>query len=396
MTTAHDNPQPVNDILEATRALAPLIQASINEMEQQRRLAPAVVDALRKLGAFRLAVPQAYGGLELDPLTQVRVVEELSRMDGSVGWCAMISSAGSFAGAFPSPEVAQRVFGHDGFSLAGQVVPVGHAEAVDGGYRVSGRYRLGSGCQHASIMVGGCVVFENGKPRQLANGRPEIRAMMFPPSACTILDTWHTTGLVGTGSHDFVVENVFVPTAETWSFAERPHCAGALYRFPPLFLVTHAGVPLGIARAAIDAVIELAQGKELAPDPHKLFGSRLLREESRVHEIIAVAEGALASARAFTYATLEDLWSTLSQKEKPTPRQRALYRIMMIDVHRVAKEVVSSMYDLAATSAIYRSHPLDRLLRDIVTACQHGVVHPKMYRPAGRLLLGLESGDPLF
>ncbi|MGE0824343.1 MAG: acyl-CoA dehydrogenase family protein [Candidatus Binatia bacterium] len=388
--------QTADSILKATRALEPLIQSSVGAMEAERRLTPHVVDALRTLGAFRLAVPQAYGGLELDPMTQVRVVEELSRMDGSVGWCAMVSSAGSFAAAFLSPEVAQRVCGPTGFSLAGQVVPVGRADLVDGGYRVTGRYRFGSGCQHASVIVGGCVIFENGQPRQLTKGRPEIRVMMFPPEACTILDTWHTTGLAGTGSHDFVVENVFVPFAESWSFAERPQYSGALYRFPPLFLVTHAGVPLGIARAAIDAVIELANRKELMPDPHKLFDSRLLRDESRVHEAVAVAEGSLAAARAFTYATLAELWETLSHNEKPSPRQRALYRIMLIDTHRVGKEVVSAMYDLAATSAIYRSHPLDRLMRDILTACQHGVVHPKMYRPAGRLLLGLESGDPLF
>jgi alkylation response protein AidB-like acyl-CoA dehydrogenase len=220
--------------------------------------------------------------------------------------------------------------------------------------------------------------------------------MIFPPSACRILDTWYTTGLLGTGSHDFEVEDVFVPFAESWSFAERPPYSGTLYRFPPLFLVTHAGVPLGLARAAIDSVIELANRKELAPDPHKLFGSRLLREESRVHEAIAVAEGALAAARSFTYSSLAELWDTLNRKEKLSPQQRALYRIMLIDVHRVAKEVITSMYDLAATSAIYRSHPLDRIMRDILTACQHGVVHPKMYRPAGRLLLGLEAGDPLF
>jgi hypothetical protein len=115
-----------------------------------------------------------------------------------------------------------------------------------------------------------------------------------------------------------------------------------------------------------------------------------------VHEAVAVAEGALAAARSFTYSSLTELWDTLNRKEKLSPRQRALYRIMLIDVHRVAKEVITTMYDLAATSAIYRSHPLDRIMRDILTACQHGVVHPKMYRPAGRLLLGLEAGDPLF
>jgi alkylation response protein AidB-like acyl-CoA dehydrogenase len=365
-------------------------------MESENRLPLPLVIALRELGAFRLAVPRAYGGLELDPMTQVRVVEELSRLDGSVGWCAMVSSAGSFASAFLKPEVAQRLCGFRDFSLAGQVVPVGRAELVDGGYRVTGRYRFGSGCQHASMIVGGCVVFKDGKPHEIAPKRPEIRVMIFPPAEVKILDTWHTTGLLGTGSHDFLVEDLFVPFEESWSFAERPHCSAPLYRFPPLFLVTHAGVPLGMARAAIDAVLSLAHGKELNPDPHKLFGTRLLRDESRVHESIAVAEGALAAARGFVYSNLTELWESLNRGEKLTPRQRALYRIMLIDAHKTAKEVITNMYDLAATSAIYRSHPLDRMMRDIMTANQHGVVHPKMYRPAGRLLLGLDAGDTKF
>jgi indole-3-acetate monooxygenase len=385
-----------NDILAATRALAPLIQESLSAMDAERRLPPRLVDALRELGAFRMAVPRAYGGMELDPMTQIRVVEELSRMDGSVGWCAMISSAGSFASAFLAPAVAQRLCGDINFSLAGQALPVGRAEPVDGGYLVNGRFRFGSGCHHATVMSGTTVVFEGGNPRRLADGRPEIRAMLFQPSACRILDTWHTTGLAGTGSHDYVVENVFVPSEESWSFLDRPQCSGPLYRFAPLFLVTHAGVPLGMARAAIDAVMELATRKELVPDPHKLFGSRLLREDSRAHEAISRAEGALAAARSFAYSTVADVWETLNRNEKLSSRQRAFYRIMLIDAHRIAKEVITNVYDLAATSAIYRSNPLERIMRDIVTACQHGVVHPKMYRPAGRMLLGLEAGDPMF
>src|SRR5205809_984793 len=199
--------QAANDIVTAAQTLAPLIQESRGAMEAERRLPPKVVEALRELGALRMAVPRAYGGLELDPMTQVRVVEELSRQDGSVGWCSMISSAGSFASAFLAPAVARRLCSSTDFSLAGQVVPVGRAELVDGGYRVSGRYRFGSGCQHASILAGGCVVFAEGKPRRLANGQPETRVVVFPPSACRILDTWHTTGLLGTGSHDFLVED---------------------------------------------------------------------------------------------------------------------------------------------------------------------------------------------
>jgi alkylation response protein AidB-like acyl-CoA dehydrogenase len=385
-----------DSIVAEARSLAPLIAESGATMNAERRLPNRLVDALRTLGSFRMAVPRVYGGPELDPITQVRVVEELSRMDGSVGWCAMISTAGSFGSAFLASSVAERLCGNKNFSLAGQVVPNGRAELVEGGYRVSGKYRFGSGCQHASVMVGGCIVFEDGKPRLLESGRPEARVMLFPPSSCTILDTWHTTGLAGTGSHDFVVDDVFVPFDESWSFLERPRCNSPLYRFAPLFLVSHAGVPLGLARAAIDAVIELAQNKPLMPDPHKVFGSRLLRDDSRAHEAIALAEGSLAAARGFAYSLLEELWTAINREEKLSSRQRALYRIMIVQVHRVAKEVIASMYDLAATSAIYRSNPLDRIMRDILTACQHGVVHPKMYRPAGRMLLGLDAGDPMF
>jgi alkylation response protein AidB-like acyl-CoA dehydrogenase len=385
-----------DSIVAAARALAPLIAESGGAMSTERRLPAPLVDALRRLGAFRMAVPRVYGGLELDPITQVRVVEELSRMDGSVGWCAMISSAGSFASAFLASGVAERLCGNKNFSLAGQVVPNGRADLVEGGYRVSGKYRFGSGCQHASVMVGGCIVFEAGKPRLVAAGGPDVRVMLFPPSSCAILHMWNTTGLAGTGSHDFVAENVFVPFEESCSFLERPECSSTLYRFAPLFLVSHAGVPLGLARAAIDAVIELAQSKPLIPDPHKVVGSRMLREDSRAHEAVAIAEGSLAAARGFAYSLLEEIWSALNRGEKLSSRQRALYRIMLVQVHRVAKEVIASMYDLAATSAIYRSSPIDRIMRDILTACQHGVVHPKMYRPAGRMILGLDAGDPMF
>lgn len=392
----HHSSDAMNSILSATQSLAPLIAESRPAIEAERQLPPPLVDALRELGAFRLAVPRAYGGLELDPMIQVRVVEELSRMDGSVGWCAMISTAGSFGAAFLDPAVAQRLCGHQNFSLAGQVVPSGRAELVKDGYRVTGRYRLGSGCRHASVISGGCVVFEGGKPRRLAGDRLEVRAMLFPPSSCKILDTWYTTGLAGTGSNDFLVEDVFVPFEESWSFLERPHRPEPLYRFSPLFLVSHAGVPLGLARAAIDVVTELSQHKELVPDPHKLFKPRLLREDSRAHDAVAIAEGALAAARSFAYSSLEEVWGALTRGEKLSTRQRALYRIMLIYVHRAAKEAITSMYDLAATSAIYRSSPLDRIMRDIITACQHGVVHPKMYRPAGRMLLGLDAGDAMF
>jgi len=182
----HNN---IDILVESVEKTAKAIRRKIFQLptHQCRHFGLVNAENLSGFLLVKMAVPRAYGGLELDPMTQVRVVEELSRLDGSVGWCAMISSAGSFAGAFMVPAVAQRVCGSIDFSLAGQVVPVGRAELVNGGYRVTGRYRFGSGCQHASVIVGGCVVFEDGKPRQLANGQPEIRAVEELREHCAAL-----------------------------------------------------------------------------------------------------------------------------------------------------------------------------------------------------------------
>jgi alkylation response protein AidB-like acyl-CoA dehydrogenase len=377
-------------VLQSVEALAPQIRDTGDAIEAERCLPPTVVRAMKEAGVFRLAIPRAYGGLELDPLIQVRVVEELSRMDGSVGWCAMIGVAGGYASAFLAPPAAQRLFGDIDAVLAGQVVPVGRAELVEGGYRVSGRWRFGSGCRHATVMMGGCTIFDRGEPRRLADGQPETRLILLPALACTIIDTWHTSGLRGTGSHDYQVDNVFVPFEETLNFFDPPRYAGPLYALPQMFLVNHAGVPLGIARSALDAVVELSAHKEMMP------ARRLLREEGQVQEAVAWAEAALGAARSYTYSTIEEIWQTLCRGDVLSPRQRSLFRLMIVYVHRVAKEVIAVMYDTAATSAIFQTHPLDRHMRDILAACQHRVVHAKMYRPAGRLLLGLDPGDPFF
>jgi indole-3-acetate monooxygenase len=380
----------VTRVLHAVAALAPQIKGAADTIEAERRLPPAVARALMEAGVFRMGVPRVYGGGEFDPMSQVRVVEELSRLDGSVGWLSMIGTAGSFLAAFLAPPVAQRLFGDTYSVTAGQLRPPQRADLVDGGYRVSGTWHFASGCQHATTLVCGCVVHEQGHPRLLAHGRPETRVMLVPAAAATISDVWHTTGMRGTGSNDFTVDNVFVPFAESPNMADPPQCPGPLYVFPPLFLVTHAGVPLGIARSALDFMEELSAHKEMLPS------RRLLREDTQVQETVAWAEASLEAARSYVYRTLEDLWETLCRGDQPSPRQRAHYRLMMTYAHQAAKQVVSTLYDTAATSAIFQTSPLDRTMRDIFTACQHRVVHLKMYRPAGRLLLGLDPEELFF
>lgn len=385
---AHDNAADGTRVMAAARALEPQINAAVETMETQRRLPSSLVQAMKEAGIFRMAVARAYGGLELPPAAQVRVIEELSRLDGSVGWCAMIGGAAGYIGGFLAPPVARRLFGHIDGIAAGQVAPMGRADVVAGGYRVTGRWRFASGCQHSTVLMGGCLIHERGQLRRQADGQPDIRLMLMPVSVCTIVDTWRTTGMRGTGSHDFTAEDIFVPTEESVSFFDPPQCSGPLYSLPHLFLVGHTGVPLGIARGAIDTVLELSTQKVMLP------AQRLLREEGQVQETVAWAEASLGAARSYAYAVIDELWQTLCRGEKPSPRLRSVYRTMMVYVHRIGKEVVEAMYDTAATSAVFQPNSLDRYMRDILTACQHRVVHAKIYRPAGRLLLGLDPGDP--
>jgi len=377
------------DVMTAVRALEPEIKAASAAIEAERRLPPALAHKLMEAGVFRMGTPRVYGGGELDPMSQVRIVEELARIEGSVGWLSMISTAGSFLPAFLEPAAAQRLFGAVESAVAGQVRPPQRADLVEGGYRLSATYHFGSGCQHASVITCGCHVYENGELRR--HGRhPEYRVLLVPASKASIVDVWDTTGMRGTGSNDIVLDNVFVPFSDSTTMMDKPHASGPLYKFPPLFLVSHAGVPLGIARNALDFVEELMQRKKVIP------GNQLMREDPTFQETIASCEAQLGAARSYVYATLEDLWETLCQGQRPSPRQRAAYRMMMTYSHQAAKQLILTLYDTAATSSIFRSSRLDRDMRDILTGCQHRVVHLKMYRPAGRLLLGLDPEEPLF
>jgi alkylation response protein AidB-like acyl-CoA dehydrogenase len=254
---------------------------------------------------------------------------------------------------------------------------------------LSGTFHFGSGCRHASTIVCGCTIYENGEPRRVGR-HPEFRVLLVPASKATIVDVWDTTGMRGTGSNDMVIDDVFVPSSDSADMTSRPFCPAPLYAFPPLFLVSHAGVPLGIGRSALDFVEEISLRKRVMP------GNNPLREDAQFQETIAWAEAHLGAARAYVYATLENLWQTLTEGAQLSPRQRAQYRMMITYSHQSAKQIISTLYDTASTSSIFRSGRLDRDLRDIFTACQHRVVHLRMYRPAGRLLMGLDPDEPMF
>ena len=375
-------------ILAAARGLAPAVEARAGEVATQRRLPLDLVADLKRAGVFRMPMPRAWGGPEMTPRAQTEVVELLSAADPAVGWCVMIGSDAGFYAAFLDEAPARELYPDLDAVTAGLLQPAGRAERVPGGYRVSGRWGFGSGCTHAAVIVGGCLVMEGGAPVLDARGLPVWRVMMAPASSWKVLDTWYTTGLAGSGSNDYTVEGLFVPEAHSFSLLEKPRRSEPLYRFNGMFFANTHGVPLGLARRAIETVLKLAGEKMLMPELVRM------KDVPRVRAALARAEMQLGAARAYTYETLDAVWEALNQRGELGRELRVALALSRIHAFRVAREVTQAMVDTAGTSAIYASSPLDRLMRDAITMSQHVVAQDRIAEMIGGLLVGEETGIP--
>jgi alkylation response protein AidB-like acyl-CoA dehydrogenase len=375
-------------ILAAARALAPAIDARAGETAAARRLPADLVAGLKQAGVFRMPMPRAWGGPEMTPREQLEVVEVLSVADPSVGWCAMIGSDGGFYGALLDEAAARLLFSDLDGVTAGLLQPAGRAARVPGGYRVSGRWGFGSGCTHADVMVGGCLVFDGDAPVLSPRGLPEWRVMLAPAASWQVLDTWHTTGLAGSGSNDYVTNELFVPEEHSFSLFDPPRRREPLYRFNGMFFANMHGVPLGLARRAIDVVRRLAGEKRSLPE------LVLLKDLPRVRAALARAEMELGAARAYAYETMDVVWEALRRDGSLRPEVRLALGLSRVRAFRTAREVAQLMVDTAGTSAIYQSSPLDRLLRDAITMSQHVVAQERMLEMLGMLAVGDESPVP--
>ena len=387
-------------ILHAAIELAEQIRTASDEIERGRRLPPGIAQAMKDAGVFGMAMPRVWGGPELDPLMQFRVIEALAMAEGSVGWCAMIGCDGGYVTAFLDQDVGHAMYPDPLVATAAAATTTGQATPVPGGYRVSGRFPFVSGCQHCEWVWLGCIVVDNGVPRVDRNGVPETRQCVLPMSQCEILDTWHTTGLRGTGSNDVVVHDEFVPEERTFSFQDPQLVkrSGPLYSFPFLFIAKGAAPALGIARHAIDVLVESAAAK---PARRYTLGERIeapkvLRDDVYVQEAVGRAETALAAARAYYFDVMGDLWATLLDGRQPSDRQIALFTTAFPHVVGVCVDVVQLVYKATGGGAVYQKGPIDRCLRDVLTMNQHVVGTLRTYEMAGRLLLGLKPLRWLF
>lgn len=376
-------------LLEAVEGVRDTLESHAEESESQGTLARESVDALVQSGLLRLKLPAVLGGAEADPVTQMDVIEAVSRIHPSAGWCLMIgASSVSLPGIFLPKSAVDQVFHGDNVpTAAGAFMPTGRATPVEGGYLLNGRRAFASGVRHSQWLNAGVLVPSEG-------GTPVQHFFCFPTEKAQIHDNWQVLGLQGTGSCDFSVSELFVPRDFVWATYDTPPQRGGLlgYLGMPAYVANeHVGFALGVARRALDIVIEAAgsQRRGFTSSPLRL-GSR-----STFQRDLGKCDMKLKGIHALASKVFEEAFATVSAGNSISLQLHAETRSVATYATDVALQVVSTAFRYSGGSAIYFSNTMQRCLRDIDTAAQHLMVSNSAYENYGQLILGLPEADPM-
>ena len=374
----------VDPVAEARR-IGPTLQANATKADRDARLPAESMQALRDAGFFRLYVPRALGGAEVDPVTYARAQEELARHDAAAAWT--LQAAGSSAwwcSRLPDEAVAEiYADGPDQLLAVSFPVPM-EAARVEGGYRLSGRRGFASNVSDASW-----VWVTAASPDDTVDGVPVTRAAFFPATDARIVRTWDTVGMRGTDSNDVELDGLLVPDRRTFRIGfdhtPGPRYDGPLYRAAAMVLVASyvPAVALGIARDALDEFVGVA--KEKTP-----FASRTsLRERAVAQSKLGRAEGAVRSARAFLYDRLAHGWERAVAEADLTLDEKAEVLLAAVQAIDASAWAVRTAFSAAGTTAIMKGSRLERHLRDISVLQQQGFVSESRFETVAQVQLGL-------
>jgi alkylation response protein AidB-like acyl-CoA dehydrogenase len=371
---------------QAAEDLLPLIQAEAAEAETLTHQSDRVASEMRRSGLWSMLLPAALGGAELGFVEAMRIVERISRADGSAGWCTMVPNvvAASVGTALPDAG-AQAIFGAGAdVVVVGNGVPRGFARPVDGGYMIRGNWSYGSGIQHAEWVHSGCFVMDGDTMRLRPDGAPEIVLMHHPKDTVRLTGNWDTLGLRATGSYDYTIKDgeIFVPHHMTYKFDGAPkYRGGAQYSVGLVGLTAwgHTAWAIGVGRRALDEI------NRLANERHDVFG--LLADSITFCKSYAEAEAKYRSARAFVYESWTGLGDTLARGEPASVQQIALIRLAMRHIHDVISEV-STFAHKASRGVSLRDSRLQTVYRDIHSGTQHLLLADEIQTECGRALLG--------
>jgi len=386
------NKPPAFGLVERARALHPLITRDADEIERTRRLTPAVTAALIENGLYRSLLPQGYGGAEAPLEIFMQMQEEIAKADASTAWCLGQCSVCAMTAAYLEPDAANEIFNTPPGILAWGAI-AHEVKAVSGGYMANARWDFASGMRQASWLGAHVrIVGADGTPRRKKDGSPEIRTILFPVTSATLYDVWDVIGLKGTGTDSYSVDNLFIPEKFT-VLRDDPNAVrekGPLYKLTTnaVFGMGFAATALGVARATLDAAIDLSRSK--IPQ-----GLGAMRENNAVQGLIGRTEASLRAARAYLYATANEIWRDLERGDPVTEAHRVGLRIAVTWTIHQSVSVVDTAYHMAGATAVFAANPFERRFRDMHTIAQQLQARDTHYEDAGRAILSGKPQAPL-
>jgi indole-3-acetate monooxygenase len=385
---------PMSHPVVRAQSVVEMLRANAHRIEADRALPQDVVAGLHEARLFRLTLPKSLGGDEIDLKTLAQVIEIISQVDASTAWCMGQAAGCALSAAYLEPAAARKLFGPADATLAWGAGFGGKMTAVEGGYRVTGKWMFASGCANATLLGGHCYVFEaDGTQRMRPNGNPADRTALFVKSKAKIDDMWHTLGLRGTASLTYAVDNLFVPDDETIDRedpAERKEVA-TLFLFPTtqIFATAFSALMLGVAQGMVDELTSLAMTKTQRGASSSLKDSPVFQSQ------LAVMEARLRSCRAYLHTTLDDIWQRTGDSRLLPVTDLANLKLASTYVINQGVEIATEAYRAAGQNAIFQNGAFERRMRDCLTASQQVQGRPSNFVTIGRVLLGLPPDTSL-
>lgn len=362
------------------------------EGDRLRQLPPALAEAFYRHDVYRLILPRDLGGANVDPLDYLDLVEQVARVDGSTAWnLAIGAGSGLYAGYLPV-ERSRPMFADASSCIAGAYAPFGRGEIVEGGYRVSGHWGWASGVAQARWMVFGFRVVAQGETNGTDEKPPEIRQALAPREAFRVLDTWHVNGMRGTGSTEYEVNDLFVPSDMTFRvFLDKPKHPAPVFRLPGAFFGSAvASVALGIGHGATEGLKQLAVVKGGFP------GGNPLQQQAYAQYAVAKAEALVESAKLYLNDAITAIWCSILAGREIDPAQRERARRACVQAAEASAEAVDLCCRAAGGHALFESQPFGRALRDVRAAIAQITLQRSAMEDAGRAAFGLEPLSPVF
>ena len=385
-----------HDLIRIAESFVPEILSNLDRIDAECQLPPDLASRMAVHNLFCLYAPQALGGPELDPLTAFRVVETISRADGSAGWCVFNGSAITAALARLTVDAVKEIFGDPPAMLgSGSARPEGTATITEGGYIINGRWNYLSGIDHSTALFLNCRLLKHdGSPARNDDGSPATQVVVVPVASGTVIDNWTTLGMRGTASNDCEYSEVFVPAHHSYRRGDPSYHPGPLYNPAQTAILISwtlaAANALGMARGAMNAFHDLATGAGTTNSP------LLLRDRNYVQIAYGECEAILDGARTYVLDAVGSMWDAQVHQKADLMDKAVRARLAITHAIRRSVDVVDRLFNVAGTNAIHRSVGLERFFRDLHVSGQHISGLPNNFEYGGQVLMGAETTASLY